>query len=438
MNHPDPTKTNVLGEEMLSWISDLMPLNRSITGQGLRQTLSYIQDRLPGFTIHEVATGTPAFDWTVPDEWNVTAAYLEDEDGNRFADFSTHNLHLVGYSEPINQWLSWEDLQPHLYSLSDKPDAIPYITSYYQKGWGFCLSHNERETMKPGRYRAVVEATLEPGSLSYGELVLPGESTQEVLLSTYVCHPSMANNELSGPAVVTALGQWLATQDRKYTYRLVFVPETIGSIVYLSRNLDHMKANTLAGFQVTCVGDDRAYSYLESRLGNTYADRILRHVLHHHAGDYDSYDFTIRGSDERQYCSPGVNLPVATFCRSKFGTYPEYHTSLDDLSVVSAKGLRGALEVLQKCVQAIEINARHLATIPCEPQFGKYDLYPKVDTVGSGIDIRPLRDLYAYSDGNHDLLDIAERMDRPISDYYDVLDKLKACGLLKACEGSQS
>ncbi|HEY9078860.1 DUF4910 domain-containing protein [Magnetovibrio sp.] len=427
--------TSSRGDDMYAWIRDLMPLNRSITGDGVRQTLRYLQDRLPDLEIYEVPSGTPAFDWVVPDEWNVREAYLEDETGHRFADFSRHNLHLVGYSEPVDQWLTLEELQPHLYSLADKPDAIPYVTSYYQRGWGFCLSHAERQKMKPGRYRAYIDATLKPGHLTYGDVVIAGESNREVLLSTYMCHPSMANNELSGPAVVTALGRWLQEADRKFTYRLVFVPETIGSITYLSRNLEIMKTNTVAGFQVTCVGDDRAYSYLESRLGNTYADRILRHVLHHHAGAYDSYDFTNRGSDERQYCSPGVDLPVATFCRSKFGTYPEYHTSLDDLSVVSAEGLQGAFDVLKQCIEAIEVNARYQATIPCEPRFGKHGLYPNVDTVGSGIDIRPLRDLYAYSDGDHDVLDIAERMGRPISDYFAVLNSLLNVGLIKPCVG---
>jgi len=421
------------GDDMYGWIRDLMPLNRSITGDGVRQTLAYLKERLPGLSIHDVPSGSPAFDWTVPDEWNVREAYLEHESGERFADFSRHNLHLVGYSEPVDQWLTLDELQPHLYSLEAQADAIPYVTRYYQRGWGFCLSHTERQRMKPGRYRAVIDATLQPGHLTYADLLIPGESEQEVLLSTYMCHPSMANNELSGPAMVTALGRWLGEAKRKYSYRLVFVPETIGSIVYLSRNLETMKANTIAGFQITCVGDDRAYSYLESRLGNTYADRILRHVLHHHAGDYDCYDFTNRGSDERQYCSPGVDLPVATFCRSKFGTYPEYHTSLDDLSVVSPAGLQGAFDVMQKCIEAIEINARFLATVPCEPRFGKHGLYPNVDTVGSGVDIRPLRDLYAYSDGDHDVLDIAERMSRPIGDYFSVLENLLKVGLLKPC-----
>jgi aminopeptidase-like protein len=418
------------GDDMYGWIRDLMPLNRSITGDGVRQTLTYLKERLPGLCIQEIPTGTPAFDWEVPNEWNPRSAYLEDEAGNRFADFSVHNLHLVGYSEPMDAWLTLEELQPHLYSLENQPHAIPYVTSYYQRGWGFCLSHAERQKMKPGRYHVHIDAMLEPGHLTYGELIIPGESQQEVLLSTYICHPSMANNELSGPTVVTALGQWLSQVDRRYTYRLVFVPETIGSIVYLSRNLQTMKANTIAGFQVTCVGDDRAYSYLESRLGNTYADKVLRHVLHHHAGTFDSYAFSTRGSDERQYCSPGVDLPVATFCRSKFGTYPEYHTSLDDLSVVSPEGLQGAFDVLLQCIEAIEVNAKFLATIPCEPRFGKHGLYPNVDTVGSGIDIRPLRDLYAYSDGNFDVLDIAERTGRPIRDYFSVLNSLLECGLL--------
>lgn len=421
------------GKEMHKWIKDLFPINRSITGNGVRETLTYLQNIIPDLKILSVPSGTQVYDWEVPEEWIINKAYITDENGKIIVDIKDNNLHIVGYSEPIDEWMTLEELQKHLHSIPNQPNAIPYITSYYKKYWGFCLSENNRLKLKKGKYHVVIDSSFITGVLNYGELIIPGELQEEILLSTYICHPSMANNELSGPVVSTAIAQWIIQLlNRKYTYRFIFIPETIGSITYIYFNYNHLRKYTKAGYQLTCIGDERCYSFLPSRIGNTLSDKVALHILKHIDPNFIKYTFLSRGSDERQFCSPGIDLPIASIMRSKYGEYPEYHTSLDDLNLVTANGLDSSLNVLKKVIETIEINCIPIVTVYCEPQLGKRGLYPTLSSSTSKqTEVKTMMNLIAYSDGINTLLDIAEIIDVPIWEIIPIFNKLLLYNILK-------
>tara|TARA_B110000008_G_scaffold194023_1_gene192584 strand:+ start:27 stop:1301 length:1275 start_codon:yes stop_codon:yes gene_type:complete len=420
---------------MYQWMKDLFPLCRSITGEGTRETLKYFRKILPRLNIHEVPSGVQAFDWVVPDEWTIRDAFIKDESGKKIIDFQKNNLHLMGYSEPINEWMNLEQLNEFLFSIPEQPLAIPYITSYYKKRWGFCLSYEQHQALKEGNYHVFIDSEIKPGVMNYGEIIIPGKSSKEIFLSTYVCHPSMANNELSGPIVTTALAHWLSSlKDLEYTYRIIYVPETIGSILYLSKNFEHLKKNVIAGFNITCIGDERCYSYLPSRDGDALSDRVAKHVLKHIDSNYLSYKWTDRGSDERQYCAPGIDLPIATIMRSKYGEYPEYHTSLDNLDLVSVQGLEGGLHAIKSAISVIEENKFYISTELCEPQLGKRGLYPTISTKNSHKQVETMMNILTYCDGTISLLEIAEIIDKPLWELIPVIEKLLDFKLVSKCD----
>jgi aminopeptidase-like protein len=402
-----------IGKQMYAWASDLFSFPRSLTGDGVRQTLNYLHNILPELNVYSIDSGSKVFDWEIPDEWNIREAYVADDDGFRIVDLADSNLHVVGYSVAIDQTMSFEELDKHVHSLPDQPDAIPYVTSYYHRQWGICMTERLRTKLRQEplkQYHIKIETTLSPGELLYGELIVPGKTENEVLLSTYLCHPSMANDNLSGLCVQTAVAKWIQEQltDRRNSYRVLFVPETLGALAYLSRNIEVMKTNTIAGFVLSCIGDDRSSSCVSSRKGDTVADRVAEHVLKYRDPNYQKYTFLDRGSDERQYCSPGVDLPVCTLMRSKFETFPEYHTSLDDLSVISPEGLRGGYDIVRDCISLLEGLGPYECTTIGEPQLGRRGLYPELGLRDTYPKVRSMMNVIAYSDGKHDLIEIAD------------------------------
>lgn len=411
----------------LALAKKLFPICRSITGDGVRRSLAMIRDLIPELEIVEVPSGTKCFDWIVPEEWNIIDAYIEDSKGKKIVSFHECNLHVVSYSIPVDKFLSLKELQKNLYSLPDKPDAIPYVMSYYKKHWGFCIQENLRKTLVDDTYHVVINSSLKNGSLTYGEVFLPAttrETSQEVFLSTYICHPSLANNEISGPVVTTFLIDKLKKMKRNYSYRIIFIPETIGSIVYLSKHYLELKKNVVAGYNITCVGDDRTYSYLPSRNGDSLSDRIAKHVLNNVVRDYKQYSYLDRGSDERQYCWPGIDLPIATIMRTKYGEYDEYHTSLDNLSLLTETSLKDSISILYRCLVCIEENKKINVNTLCEPHLSKYNLYDSLNiNRRSNNESRIMLNILTYADDRY-LLDIADIIGVPMWDLYKIKNTL--------------
>ncbi|NNM28960.1 MAG: DUF4910 domain-containing protein [Akkermansiaceae bacterium] len=397
------------GTAMLDLVSRLYPICRSITGDGVRETLEILSEWIP-LEVHEVPTGTEVFDWSVPREWNIREAWIEDPHGERVVDFADHNLHVVGYSVPVREKMPLEKLRPHLHSLPDKPGVIPYRTSYYKETWGFCLPHETLQSLEDGTYEVCIDSTLEAGSLTYGECLLPGESPEEVLISCHVCHPSLANDNLSGMAVAAFLARRLQAGPHRLSYRFLFIPGTIGSITWLALN-EARASDIVHGLVLTCLGDPGPMTYKRSRRGDALVDRAASHVLADSGGEDRVIDFFPYGYDERQYCSPGFNLPVGCLMRSQHGTFPEYHTSADNVDFLDRDALEDSLRNTWRILQVLERNAVYLNRNPkCEPALGKRGLYGETGGMRRGeFDELALLWVLNQSDGEHDLLSIAER-----------------------------
>lgn len=425
------TQKNI-GTQIYQLAQKLYPICRSITGDGVRQTLKILQEYIP-LEVHEVPSGTPVFDWTVPKEWNIREAWVKNAEGKKIIDFKKHNLHILNYSVPIHQKLALSELKKHLYTLPDQPDLIPYRTSYYKETWGFCLQHSVYEKLKEGEYEVYIDSSLKDGHLTYGEYYIPGETEDEILLTAHVCHPSLANDNLAGIGVVTFLAAQLGGNLKpRYSYRFLFIPGTIGSITWLAQNEAKTK-NIKHGLVASLLGDPGGFTYKKSRRGNTEIDRAATHVLKHSGWPFEIIDFFPYGYDERQFCSPGFNLAVGNLTRSQFGKYPEYHTSGDNLDLIQPQYLYESFQIYQSILDVLENNKRYQNQNPkCEPQLGKRGLY---DALGGNSDAKALQMamlwVLNFSDGEHDLLEIAEKAEVPFRIISEASCLLKEKGLLK-------
>ncbi|MQA59925.1 MAG: DUF4910 domain-containing protein [Actinophytocola sp.] len=423
--------TTGVGENLHALVRRLYPLCRSITGDGVRETLRIVSELLP-LDIFEVPTGTRVFDWTVPQEWTIRDAYVANVAGERVIDFAESNLHLVGYSVPVSRTMSLDELRPHLHTLPEQPNLIPYRTTYYQRDWGFCLRHRTLESLPDGEYWVEIDSTLTDGHLTYGEHVVPGQVADEVIVSSHLCHPSLANDNLAGIAVATYLARALADSDPFFTYRFLFIPGTIGSITWLAGNFDRIE-RVKHGLVLACAGDAGPLTYKRSRRGDAGIDRAVEHVLTASGRDHRVVDFSPYGYDERQFCSPGFNLGVGCLTRTPYAAYPEYHTSADNPDFVSPNAMADTLDTCIEVMSVLDRDRRYVNLSPyCEPQLGKRGLY---DSLGGRSDAKQaqlaLLWVLNFSDGGHSLLDIAKRSGLPFDTVADAAHALRASDLIK-------
>ena len=430
LKNKEPLNSSVI-EQLFD---ELWPICRSITGDGLRESFNILQKIIP-LKLHEVPSGTQVFDWTVPEEWNINDAYIIKPDGEKIADFKVNNLHVVNYSIPVDKELTFEELDTHLYYKEDLPQAVPYITSYYKKRWGFCLKYDTyKDLPRDGIYRVKIDSSLQKGSLTYGDLLLPGELEEEILFSSYLCHPSMANNELSGPITLAFLYQELKKiKNRKYSIRFVIAPETIGAICYLHKNKEELLNKVKAGFVLTCCGDNGSITYKKTRREQSITDRITEHVLGNSDQNFDTLPFDPLGSDERQYSSPGFNLPVGVMMRTPFSKYPQYHTSLDNKSLMNFDKMVDLIKVIGDIVKSFDLNAPYVNQIKYgEPFLGKRNLFEDLSTKLSHSDLITLRmRLLNYLDGERDLLSICDKYGYSILDVKNEVEQLLKNKLIK-------
>jgi aminopeptidase-like protein len=414
-----------IGHEIYALIEELYPICRSITGDGFRKTMGILQRHVP-LQVYEVPSGTRVFDWTVPREWNIRDAYVKDGSGNRVIDFQKSNLHVVSYSTPIRQVMPLESLRPHLFTLPDHPDWIPYRTSYYRENWGFCLSDRDYRDLNEGEYEVLIDSTLDDGYLTYGELHLPGREKAEILISCHACHPSLCNDNLSGVAIATMLARQISMAKQRYSYRFLFIPGTIGAITWLARNEDKVP-NIRHGLVLSGLGDPGGLTYKKSRRGDAEIDRVVCHVLRRPGSAHGIFDFDPYGYDERQYCSPGFDLPMGRLSRTPYGTYPEYHTSADNLSFIRPGSLGDSFDRIREVFDVLESNRAYVNLSPkCEPQLGKRGLYASV-----GEAERALLWVLNMSDGGHDLLSISDRSGMEFVSLREAAQRLVDADLLR-------
>lgn len=427
-----PLKMNPsLETQMYSLVAEMFPICRSITGNGVRETLNIIKRKIP-LVIHEVPTGTTVFDWQVPKEWNIKDAYIKNSKGEKIVDFKNSNLHVLNYSIPVNKTVSLEELKKHVFYLTDRPDWIPYRTSYYKEEWGFCMSYNQFQTLNDETYEVCIDSSLEAGHLTYGEFYIPGDLTDEVLISAHVCHPSLANDNLSGISVATFLANHLRQHKPRYSYRFLFIPGTIGAITWLSIN-ESSAHKIKHGLVASLLGDSGSFTYKRSRRGDTEIDKVVEYVLKSKNVNNNVIDFIPYGYDERQYCSPGFNLAVGCLSRTTYGQYPEYHTSADNLQFITPSALTDSLKTYLEIVNILETNQKFINVNPkCEVQLGKRGLYGLQGGENDDKDIQiALLWVLNLSDGNHSLLDICSRSKMKYETIRYAAGKLIECELLR-------